>query len=194
MSTIVDVPPDAQLAARLKTERESRGWTIAQLAQRAGVSSSMISKIERGDSSPTAALLGRLSAAFGLTLSQLLTRAEGGGGRVSRADDQPVWTDPQNGFVRRLVTPEAGEATRLELVRATLPPGVSVGYPAQAYAFIEDQQIVCLEGVLTFTQGEVASTLAAGDGLRLGAPADCIFENRGQQPCSYLIALLRSAR
>src|SRR6266478_9007342 len=60
------------IARRLRAEREARGWTIADLAALSGVSKAMISKIERAEASPTAMLLGRLSGAFGLTLSRLL--------------------------------------------------------------------------------------------------------------------------
>ena len=82
MSSIVDEALDGQIATRLLTERASRGWSLEQLAERSGVSRAMISKVERGESSPTAAVLGRLSAAFGLTLSQLLARAEQGTARL----------------------------------------------------------------------------------------------------------------
>ena len=75
MSTIIDkekIPADdplrAQLAHRLKRERETRGLTIAALAGLSGVSKAMISKVERAEASPTADLLGRLSGAFGLTV------------------------------------------------------------------------------------------------------------------------------
>src|SRR5689334_13346294 len=99
MSTIVttaDDPLDTLLAARLRREREARDWSIARLAETSGVSRAMISKIERGEASPTAALLGRLSGAFGLSLSTLLARAEadGSGGRIARVAEQSVWTDP----------------------------------------------------------------------------------------------------
>lgn len=63
-----DDPLGRRLAARLRCEREARGWSIAALATASGVSRAMISKIERAEASPTAALLGRLSGAFGLTL------------------------------------------------------------------------------------------------------------------------------
>ena len=49
MSTIFDT--DAALAARLRRERESRGWSLADLAARSGVSRAMVSKIERGEAS-----------------------------------------------------------------------------------------------------------------------------------------------
>ena len=105
MSTIIS-NADTALATRLRLEREARGWTLADLATRSGVSKAMLSKIERGEASPTAALLGRLSGAYGLTISQLFARAEQGG-QLARAADQPVWMDPATGFIRRSLSPPA---------------------------------------------------------------------------------------
>jgi transcriptional regulator with XRE-family HTH domain len=191
MSTIED-GYEARLAARLRAEREARGWSLAELAGRSGVSRAMISKIERGGSSPTAALLGRLSGAFGLTLSQLLARAEGGEGRLARAAEQPRWRDPASGFLRRALTP-SGSPTPLELVWGELPPGAEVAYPAAAFTFI-DQQIVVLDGQLTFSQGGTSYQLDPGDCLHLGPPADCSFRNATTMPCRYLVAVLRRER
>src|SRR5215212_1867655 len=75
MSTILD-SIDSTIGARIRGERTVRRWSLDELAERASVSKAMISKIERAEVSPTAALLGRLSAAFGLTLSALLAEAE----------------------------------------------------------------------------------------------------------------------
>lgn len=182
---------DAQIAARIRAERDSRGWSLDELAQRSGVSRAMISKVERQESSPTAALLGRLSAAFGLTLSQLLVRAEqGAGGAVHHRRDQRAWRDPETGFERRALTPP-GAATPLELVSGELPPGAAIDYPAAAFHMIEDQQIVVLSGRLRFTQGPTTYDLAAGDCCRLGPAADCRFENAGGTGCRYIVAVLR---
>src|SRR5690242_11300449 len=98
VSNIVD-DPTPRIAARIREEREARNWSLADLAERSGVSRAMISKIERSEASPTAALLGRLSGAFGLTLSSLLARAELRAGQVLRAADQPQWRDPETGYV-----------------------------------------------------------------------------------------------
>jgi transcriptional regulator with XRE-family HTH domain len=192
MNTIIEDSLEAQIAARTRTEREGRGWSLEELAQRSGVSRAMISKVERGESSPTAALLGRLSAAFGLTLSQLLARAEQGqgGSLLHRRRDQQSWRDPETGFERRSLTPP-GSPTLLELVWGELPPDAAISYPASAFSFIEDQQIVVLSGRLRFIQGGIAQDLGAGDCCRLGQPADCRFENPGNTPCRYLVAVLR---
>jgi transcriptional regulator with XRE-family HTH domain len=185
---------DAQLAETVRAERERRGWSIAALAERSGVSKAMISKVERAEASPTAALLGRLSGALGMTMSQLLSAAESAtdgapatGGIVSRAADQPLWRDPASGYRRRVVSPPAGP---VEVIEVELPRGRSVSYPADAYTFI-DQQIWVLSGTLRFTEGDVEHTLAEGDCLRLGPPAPCTFANRSRTTCRYAVVITR---
>jgi transcriptional regulator with XRE-family HTH domain len=193
MSTIID-DADAVLAERLRQERESRGWTLADIAARSGVSRAMISKIERNEASPTATLLGRLSAAFGLTMSQLFARVEGApepeNGLVSRADQQMMWRDPETGFVRRSLSPPG--PVPLELVWGELPPGARISYPAASLVFIADQQIVVISGVLTLTFGGTIHTLHPGDCLRYGPPREVTFQNAGDARCRYLVALLRA--
>jgi transcriptional regulator with XRE-family HTH domain len=188
MSTIVtDVT--GPLASRLKTERETRGWSVADLAERSGVSRAMISKVERAEASPTAALLGKLSGAFGLTLSALLARAEQTPGRLVRRAEQPQWTDPGTHYRRRVVSPSTGGP--LEIVEVELPPGASVTFPAAAYTF-RYHQILVLAGTLTLTEGEIEHTLAKGDCLELGPPVPVTYTNRTARPCTYLVLLVRS--
>lgn len=189
MTAILDETSGA-IARVVRSEREERGWSLTELAQRSGVSRAMISTVERGEANPTATLLGRLSGAFGLTLSQLVARAEdrtGAADRLVRSQDQPVWTDPVTGYERRAISPAGGA---LELVEVRLPPGREVSYPASAYAFIH-QQIWVLEGELAFTEGPDEHRLGAGDCLRLGEAAACTFANRGRRSCRYLVAVAR---
>jgi len=180
--------PTTAIANRVRIERESRGWSLTDLAERSGVSKTMISKIERSEASPTATLLGRLSGAFGLQLSMLLALAEQAGERLSREADQSVWQDPETGYVRRAVSPRNGGM--LELLEVTLPSSVRVSYPASAFAF-QHQQIWVRQGTLTFIEGELTHHLAAGDCLQLGLPSPCTFFNSGTEPCVYVIALVR---
>jgi len=148
----------------------------------------MISKIERGEVSPTATLLGRLSAAFGLTLSTLLSRAEGPRHLISLAANQQTWVDPATGFRRISVSPP--HAPVIEIVRGELPPGARIEYPAAAFAFIE-QQILVVAGTLSFTDGSAKYRLGAGDCLALGRPAARAFENTGKKACIYLVVVAR---
>lgn len=178
----------SRLAERVRLERETRGWSLSDLADKSGVSRAMISKIERAEASPTAILLGRLSGAFGLTLSNLLARAEAPAERVRRADEQPVWRDPETGFTRRAISP-VGDAG-LELVAAELPAGAAISYPASAYAFIR-QQIWVQSGLLDFSEGTTTTRLGTGDCLELGPPSECSFSNPGPEPVRYLVVVVR---
>jgi transcriptional regulator with XRE-family HTH domain len=176
------------LAATLHAARLSRQLTVSALAERSGVSRAMITKIERGEAQPTATLLGRLSGALGMTLSELVAKAEGDTRRLVRAAEQPIWTDPETGYWRRAVSPPA--AGSLELVEVRLPPGASISYPRDAYVF-KSQQIWLLGGRLRFTEGDTVHELAAGDCLQLGPPMPSTFHNPTSEPCRYLVAITK---
>lgn len=192
MDVLTTTEVDERLAATLRSERERHGWPIAELAERSGVSKAMISKVERGEASPTAALLGRLSGALGRTLSELLAAAEAAGdgdgdGRLARRADQPTWRDPESRYERRAVSPPGSD---VQLVEVALPRGEEVSYPADSYAFIQ-QWIWVLDGTLTFAEGDAEHVLKAGDCLRLGAPAACAFANRSRSTCRYAVVVTR---
>src|SRR3982750_2296893 len=108
-----------RLARRLRLERDSRGWSLADLAERSGVSKATISKIERVEVSPTAVVLVRLAAAFDLTFAGLMLRAEARSDRVTRASEQPVWRDPETGYLRKQVFSRPDHP--LEIVTVELP-------------------------------------------------------------------------
>ncbi|MFE3177028.1 helix-turn-helix domain-containing protein [Amycolatopsis sp. NPDC059090] len=182
-------PLSASLAAALREARQDRELSAGTLAERSGVSRAMIGKIERGEAQPTAVLLSRLAAALGLSLSELVARAEGDDDRrLARREDQATWQDPVTGYVRRAVSPPGRGAT--ELVEVDLPPGAKAGFPAESYVFA-DHQIWVLSGQLRFHEGEVVHELGEGDCLQLGRPVDCAYENPGTQPCRYLVVLTK---
>jgi transcriptional regulator with XRE-family HTH domain len=196
MSNIVD-PLVGQLAARVRAERERRRWTLAQLADASGVSQAMISRIERGESSPTAVVLGKLSAAFQLSVSSLLALAEqapdadpGEGTGVRRRDESPEWRDPATGYRRRQIT---GPHFPAEIAEIRLPAGASVPYPAAAFVFLR-QVVWVLEGHLTFHDGDTVHELHAGDTIELGGPAPRTFANTGDAECRYAVILTRDRR
>ena len=178
-----------RLAQRIRLERDSRGWSLAELAERAGVSKATISKIERAEVSPTAVVLVRLASAFDLTLAGLMLRAESEGGRLSRVDEQPVWRDPETGYVRKQVFSRPDHP--VELVRVELPARQKVTLPASSYAHI--QQLVWVQsGNLVITEGSARHVLGTGDCLGFGPPAETTFANESNTTCTYVVALARS--
>ncbi|MCX5412942.1 helix-turn-helix domain-containing protein [Streptomyces sp. NBC_00059] len=195
MSHIVN-PLVEQIAARVRDERERRRWTLAQLAEESGVSQAMISRIERGESSPTAVVLGKLSAAFRLSLASLLT-PEGareddtaGAEGVRRGAGAAEWRDPETGYRRRQIT---GSRFPAEIAEIRLPAGARVPYPAAAFAFVR-QIVWVLDGRLTFHDGDTVHELDAGDTIELGEPTPRVFANTTGTECRYAVVLTRGAQ
>src|SRR4051794_39144209 len=188
MDTIVDDLSN-RLALRLRLERDSRGWSLADLAERSGVSKATISKIERAEVSPTAVVLVRLASAFDLTMAGLMLRAEGERDRLSRASEQPVWRDPETGYLRTQVFSRPDHP--IEIIKVDLPARQRVTLPSSSYAHI--RQVVWVQaGVLIIIEGGERHQLATGDCLGFGPPADVTFANETAATCIYVVALARS--
>jgi transcriptional regulator with XRE-family HTH domain len=188
MDIIIDEAA-TRLAHQIKQEREARGWSLADLAAESGVAKASISKIERGEVSPSAVILLRLATAFDLTLAGLLLRTERDKGLLSRAEDQPQWRDPATGYRRRQLFMHAGHP--VELVQVEMPPGQQVAFPASSYARIR-QTVWVQKGELTVTEASAAHLLKSGDCLGFGPPSDVTLANKSSKPCLYVIALARS--
>ncbi|WP_405794414.1 helix-turn-helix domain-containing protein [Streptomyces longwoodensis] len=181
---------DARLAARLAELRAERGWTLGELAEHSGVSRSTLSRAERGEISPTAALLNRLCHVYGRTMSRLLGEVEAASAPVPvlRAADQPVWEDRASGFVRRSVSPPH-PALRGELVEGRLAPGADLAYDRPPVAGLE-QHIWVLDGALAVTADATEHRLDAGDCLRLRVWGPTRFRCLGDTGARYALAVV----
>lgn len=187
MSTILD-DLDRRLGARIRLEREGRGWSLTELAQKSGVSRAMIHKVEKGDSSPTAMLLARLSGAFEISMSTLMASAEMQEGRLLRKEEQPLWTDPATGYLRRHVSPRSDMP--VDVVHIELPALKSVPFPALSY--MQRRHLIwVLKGSLVFLEGNVRHEMREGDCLQLGPPSDCVFQNESDEACTYAVIVLK---
>lgn len=178
---------NVRIGLKVKFERERRSWSLTDLAENSGVSRAMIHKIERGESSPTATLLARLSGAFDMSMSQLLAETEARTGMLVRYEDQAVWQDPETGYIRRHASP--GQIP-VDLVSIELPANTAVPMPAISY-LSRRQLIWVIEGKLTFIEGSTTFEMSPGDCLELGDPADCIFKNDTGDLCRYAVVVLK---
>ncbi len=180
---------DIRLAARLAQLRRDAGWTLDELATRSGIPKATLSRLERGESSPTASLLGRLCAAHGRPMSRLLAEVEAEPALLIRAADQPIWTDASTGFVRRSISPPAA-GLETELIQGTLPPGTIITYESPPLHGLE-QHIWLLEGRLEYRLDGTPYLLEPGDCLRFRLYGASRFASLGDVPARYIIAITR---
>jgi transcriptional regulator with XRE-family HTH domain len=181
---------EQRIASGIKQRREALALTVNDLALKSGVSRAMISKIERVEASPTAALLGRLCNALGLTLSSLIASAESSPSLpLSRGKTQLTWRDPETGLRRTMVSP-VNTGARVEIVQLELPPNASVAYDQQQVTQYE-QHIVVLEGTLSVTTEGQEIQLEAGDCLYRHIGPAHRFANATRRACRYLVVIAR---
>lgn len=181
---------EQRIAAHLKERRLANGLSLAELAERSGVSRAMISKVERSAASPTAALLGRLCNGLGLTLSSLIANAEQSASPLIRAKDQTSWQDPVTGLTRTMISPDLADST-VEIVRIDLPPDASVSYDPQRYLRYE-QHVVPVKGRLQLSVGDEEYQLGPWDCLLMPTNLPLRFHNREQVSCRYLVIVRKT--
>ncbi|MEU1342266.1 XRE family transcriptional regulator [Streptomyces sp. NPDC005827] len=182
-------PVDARLGGRLAELRAEHGWSLGELAERSGISKSTLSRAERAEISPTAALLNRLCNVYGRTMSQLLSEVEAEPAPVLRAAEQRVWEDRASGFVRRSVSPPHG-GLRGELVEGRLAAGADLAYDRPPVPGLE-QHIWVLDGTLAVTAQGSEHHLDTGDCLRLRVWGPTRFRCVGPGETRYVLAVVR---
>jgi transcriptional regulator with XRE-family HTH domain len=178
------------LGQRIRSERVSRAYSLDLLAERSGVSRSMLSAVERGAKAPTVLVLDRIAAGLDLSIERLVEPARGTRVTVLRSADQEVERDPSR-WERRIVSPQlpAGE---LELLRMTIHPGVDAGQFAP-HASGTREYVVVEHGSLLLTLDGTPHLLHAGDSVHYDADCDHGFANPAETLCVCYLAMEHSA-
>jgi transcriptional regulator with XRE-family HTH domain len=184
---------DRRIAERVRELRATRGLSLDAIAAKSGVSRSMISLIERGESSPTAVVLEKLAAGLGVMLASLFdvpaASAQAPSGPVARRDDQPQWQDPASGYVRRNVSPP-GVPQPMQIVEVHFPPGARVAFETARRDLPAYQQVWLLEGVMDITLGVERHRLRQGDCLAMQLDRPTMFHNPTRKPARYAVVIV----
>ncbi|WP_061797648.1 helix-turn-helix domain-containing protein [Serratia ficaria] len=180
---------DLRLAQRLADLRQRHGWSLEELAQRTAISRATLSRVERGETSPTASLMNRLCAAYGLTMSRLLSEIEDEPPELLRREQQPVWVDGASGFHRRSVSPPAA-LYRAEFVEGRLEAGALIDYDMPSIPALE-HHLWLLAGSLELTLEGRTFRLAPGDCLRYRLFGASRFHVPGAESAHYTLVICR---
>lgn len=182
---------EKNIGQSLKALRITRAMTLDRLATASGVSRAMISKIERGQASPTAVLLARLLTPLKETLSGFFAATSETPSPLRRLSEQPVWRDPETGYVRRAVSPP-GFAIATDLVDVTLPGGARAAMPPVVSNPPAEQYVWLIEGRLVMECDGARHEMNAGDCLYMTLAQGTVFENPTAQPCRYAVILRKN--
>ena len=179
---------NARIANRVRALRAEHGLTLDALAEKSDVSRSMISLVERGESSATAVVLEKIATGLGVSLASLFENADAPANPVSRREDRVVWRDPESGYVRRNISP-ANFASPIQIVEVMLPADARVAYESGARDVSIHQQIWVLEGRIEVTLGRIVHRLAQDDCLAMRLDVPTAFRNRTRKQARYIVVL-----
>jgi len=186
-----DLDLNQRIAERVRELRAERGLSLDALANISGVSRSMISLIERGESSPTAVVLEKLATGLGVVLVSLFdapAKAKTPGGPVARREDQPLWKDPASGYLRRNVSP-SGVVQPMQIVEVQFPPGGRVAFESGVRDTRVYQQVWVLQGAIDITLGSDKHRLHEGDCLAMQLDQPTMFHNPTREPARYAVVI-----
>ena len=192
MESTVASDLNQRIAERVRELRAGQSLSLEALANKSGVSRSMISVIERGESSPTAVVLEKLAAGLGVMLASLFEApvAAGPSSRspVVRRDEQPEWRDPASGYLRRNVSPP-GVPQPMQIVEVRFPAGGRVAFENGARDVRVHQQVWVLDGAIDVTLGTERHRLREGDCLAMQLDRPTMFHNPTRKPARYAVVI-----
>lgn len=187
-ATLVPSDVNARIASHVRALRTELGMTLDALAAKCDVSRSMLSLVERGESSPTAVVLDKIATGLGVPLATLFDDVSAPASPVSRREDRTPWRDPQSGYVRRNISP-ANFPSPIQIVEVVLPAGARAAYETGAREVRIHQQVWVQEGSIEVTLGNVTYRLAEDDCLAMRLNEPTAFRNRTRKPARYLVIL-----
>ena len=181
------------VGTRVKALRDSMGLSLRDLAERSGVSAPMLSQVERGETSPTLSVAGKIAGGLELSLSQLLRLDEAqhvvvvakGEGRATRRGGHAV---------EELTPPLPGQ--RADVSRHVLEPGSATGGPADPpmHEPGERETALVLNGSLTLVVDGEDRNLAEGDTVTFDADLPHHFENRSKASAEFVAVVAAGLR
>lgn len=179
---------DQLIAQRLKALRLERGWPLDELAKRSNVSRATLSRLENAEVSPTASVLGKICAAYGLTISRLMYMVEDNFTPLIRRDTQSVWIDQTIGFRRRSVSPPA-HALAAEVLECELESDTRITYNRTPRPGLE-HHLTLIEGQLEVSVDGQTYDLRPGDCLRYQLFGSSAFSTPEQCAARYILVIV----
>jgi transcriptional regulator with XRE-family HTH domain len=181
-SSAPDTTDDVDVGERLRSIRTARRRTLREVAERAGLSESFLSQVERGRTSASIASLQRIAEALGLSVADLFQPVGPRQPRVLRRDDRPTLAFGVLGR-KMLLTPRP--LHELEVFVGELDQGGSTGEEQYAHGDSEELFVV-LHGVVRLELGEEEFELERGDSIDYRSSTPHRIFNAGDEPAEVM--------
>ncbi|GGJ27090.1 helix-turn-helix domain-containing protein [Deinococcus roseus] len=174
-----------KLGARIRGERLRKGITLETLAEKAGISRSMLSDVERGQKVPTIVMLGRIAAGLDTTVARFLEEERSDRVFLLKKDQQAIYHSP--GVKSRILSPVLPR-NELTLIEVTLDPGYR-GLPLTPHARGSREYLLVQQGSMVAVLNGLEYTLHEGDTLFYEADQEHIYANPFELACVFVLVM-----
>lgn len=177
--------PNDDIGPMIRQRRKALGLSLEALAKKSGVSSTMLSEVERSLKNPTVKLAYQIARALDCTLTDLLSDGSTPRVSITRARELRTFVDPASGIER---TGQKSELLhrRLELAWYTIPPNQSTGEMGPNRSGLIEQ-ILVLAGDLLVVLGGKEHRLSPGDSVTYGVQTTNYINESNTDPCTFLL-------
>ena len=176
--------PGATLGSGIRAERLRQGLTLTHLAERAGLSASALSQIERGVTDPSIGSLRRIAAVLQVPFFQFLVDPHSPWA-VIRKEERRTITFPRRTLQYQLLTPNLRGP--FEVLSLELAPDATSG--EQPLGHDSDECMVILRGPVEVEVATEVHVLQTGDSIYIQRAAPHRAVNRGPQTAEILMVI-----
>ena len=180
----------SEIGAKVARARSERGWSLAQLAQRAGVSPATVHKIEKSGMTPTIASLMKIAAALGKSVAFFVNEPEAPDVMVVRGGERGRVFTSKQGLDLRNFTGRYG-AFAMAGAEATVEPGADSGPTPMRHP--GEELVIMLEGRMEFTVAEHVHEVGAGDSIHFRTLRPHSWRNPGDEPARAIWLVVRAS-
>lgn len=175
---------DINVGVKIRMLRQRKGLSLRALAELSGLSTNAISRIERGENSPTVASLRLLANGLEVQVMDFF-KDETEGITVFIQRDHRSHSRTVGALIESLGTGLPDQ--NLEPFMITVDPGT--GSTADPYTHPGEEFVHCLEGSIEYRVGNQLYQLNAGDSLLFKATQPHCFRNPSQVSATMLLVL-----
>jgi transcriptional regulator with XRE-family HTH domain len=174
------------IGSRVRQERQSRGWTLDQLAEVAGVSRRMVVNVEQGAANPSVGTLLRISDALGIGLPALVESPQPRPLKITRrGQGAPLWSGESGG--RGVLVAGTEPPDVVELWDWTLGSGDY--HLSEAHSPGTKELLQVQQGTITVVVADQSVILDAGDAITFTGDVAHSYANPGTEPARFSLAV-----
>jgi transcriptional regulator with XRE-family HTH domain len=180
----MDIIEETAIGLRIRMLRKRNGLTMVELASSSGLSINTISKIERGETSPTVASLRKISTALAVPMLALFKEENEETVIFTKCDERPS-THVTGAIFQSL---GAGLADQ-SLVPMIIVLDPKAGSNEDTYSHSGEEFVFCLEGKVEYRVGNTIHQMDIGDSILFDPTQSHSFSNPKDEPAKILLII-----